>query len=501
MLSTRGQATHARRGPYTLSTRKSAFVLLAMALMLAAALRFYRLGYADLSADEAAAWAGASAPTVRAVIEREHLLDPGKLALYDLALHGWISLGGDSVKWMRSLSALLGLVVIVLVFAVTRELILNLRVTIDVPGAELAGAFAALVAAANLTLINQARTTRMYPLTLMLELGQVLCLLRAISVRMSRAGRVASLIGVTVTTTLAISSNFTAALLVAAEASWLATLTAMRRLCPSAPAMNDAGPTGISAIHLLAPTMALITGIALLAPIVPAASRTSIEVVHAGVLSWSHLRAAWWPLMVLRGASGKAPFPILLGLALYGGWQMRSQNIAALSFLLFWILGPIMLVIIISYAFTPFEETRYVIGSVAAFFILAGIGIAEIADVRLSLCLLALLLAISLDHVRRDFAKPQFVQWRAATTLALRAASPEDTIGVVPGYAVNAARYYTPPALRAKVLPVMARCNAVHPRVMILAGGKLMSSEDLAAIRSCAPIVLARWRLIEVRRR
>ncbi len=473
-----------------------------MALMLAAAVRFHRLGYADLSADEAAAWAGAAAPSLRAVVERERLLDPGKLALYDLALHGWIAAGGDSVEWMRTLSAMSGVCVVALMFAVTRELMLDLRGTIEFSRIELGGAFAALIAAVNLTLINQARTVRMYPLTLLLELAQVFCLLRALSGRSGAPGRGASLAGVALLTALAISANFTAVLLVAAEIPWLAILLATRYLRRSAPVLNDPGRSGVSGAHLLSAGLAMAAGIALLAVIAPAAPRDSIEVVRAGVLNWSRLRSPWWPLMMLRSASGKAPFPILLGLALYGAWRMRRpDNIAALGFLLFWILGPIALVMAISYAFTPFEEARYVIGSVAAFFILAGIGIAEIADARLGLCLLALLLALSLDHVRRNFARPEFVQWRAATALALRSASPDEAIRVAPAYAINAVRYYTPSGLRAKVEPTLPNCAAAHHQVLILTGTELMSREDLAALRACAPTVLARWRLIEVRRR
>ncbi len=472
-----------------------------MALVLGAALRFYRLGCADLSADEAAAWAGASASNLHAVVERARVLDPGKLALYDLALHGWIAAGGDGIVWMRTLSALLGLAAIALMFAVSRELILDLRGTVDVSRIELGGAAAALIAAANLTLIDQARTVRMYPLTLALELGQVFCLLRGLSMRTSACARVASLIGVALLTVLAISANFTAALLVAAEVPWLAMLLATGHLRRSAPAMNEAGRSGMSEAHLLSAGLALAAGIALLAAIAPAAPRNSIAIVRAGVLNWSRLRSPWWPLMMLRSASGKAPFPILLGLALYGGWRMHRKQAAALSFLLFWILGPIALVMVISYVFAPFEETRYVTGSVAAIFILAGIGIAEIADPRLGLCLLALLLALSLDHVRRDFARPIFVQWRAATALALRSASPGDAIGVTPAYAVNAARYCTRPSLRARLEPGTGRCDAPQPRVLILAGAERMSREDLAKVRACAPHVLARWRLVEVRRR
>jgi hypothetical protein len=369
--------------------------LLALALMLGAGLRSYRLGTADLSADEAASWAGAAAPDLRAVVEMERKLDPGKLALYDAALHGWIGFAGDSAGSMRALSAVLGTLAIALVFVAALELGSGLYGPAEIPNAEFGAAFAALLAAVNPVLIGQARTVRMYPLLLVFELLQVICLLCAVSGRTRDPGRIASLAGITVFSALAIACNFTGALLVAAEAMWLA-WTALRRRAGS-------GARAAAELHLLLPALALCAGVALLGPSAPMARRTSVAVVHAGILGWSHLRPPWWPLEILRDAAGKAPFLLLLPLAVYGGWRMQRDDAAlALGFLLWWMLAPVALVIGISYAFTPFEETRYVISSVAAFLILAAIGLAAIDSARLRIGLLVLLVSLSLDHLRRQ---------------------------------------------------------------------------------------------------
>jgi hypothetical protein len=53
--------------------------------------------------------AAASAPRVIEVVAIEHRLDPGKLPLYDLLLHGWIEIFGDGVRAMRGMSAVLGI--------------------------------------------------------------------------------------------------------------------------------------------------------------------------------------------------------------------------------------------------------------------------------------------------------------------------------------------------------------------------------------------------------
>src|ERR1700751_4805842 len=98
------------------SARALALGLLALALTLGMAMRFHALGLAELSADEGASWAAASSPDVSTVAAMEHQLAPGKLALYDLLLHGWIHIFGDDVVAMRGMSAVLGTIAIVLVF-------------------------------------------------------------------------------------------------------------------------------------------------------------------------------------------------------------------------------------------------------------------------------------------------------------------------------------------------------------------------------------------------
>ena len=477
-----------------MTSRTTALALLALALMLGAGLRFYRLGAADLSADEAASWAGAAAPDLRTVVAVERKLDPGKLALYDAALHGWIGLWGDGAESMRAFSAVLGTIAIALVFAATLELGPGLGGLAQIRNAEFcAAAFAALLAAVNPVLVGQARTVRMYPLLLVLELLQVICLLRAVSGRTRRTGRSASLAGTAAFSALAIACNFTGALLVAAEAMWLAWTALRRRI--------GRGAGSAAELHLLYPALALCVGVAFLGPSAPMAGRRSIAVVHAGILGWSHLRPPWWPLAMLRDATGKAPILPLLPLAMYGGWRLqRDARESAPGFLLWWMLSPVALVMAISYAFTPFEETRYAISSVAAFLVLAAVGLAAIDSARLRIGLLVLVVALSLDHLRRDFIKPQFVRWREAVALALAAVPPGGEFAVIPGYAVNAVRYYLPPKLRTSVESAEGRCDP-RPHVLLLGRDDLLAPAQLASLRDCDPIVVGQFKLVEVRKR
>ena len=97
--------------------------LLAVAIALGGWLRFAAIGAREMSADEGASWAAAAAPTLAEVVRIQAVLNPGKLAVYEIVLHGWMKLFGDELGAMRALSAMLDTFAIVVVFALVRELL------------------------------------------------------------------------------------------------------------------------------------------------------------------------------------------------------------------------------------------------------------------------------------------------------------------------------------------------------------------------------------------
>ncbi|MGH7913649.1 MAG: hypothetical protein ACREPW_03220, partial [Candidatus Binataceae bacterium] len=159
------------------STRALTVALLAVALALGAWLRFAAIGAREMSADEGASWAAASAPSLAEVVRLQAILNPGKLAVYEIVLHGWIRLFGDGLGAMRALSAMLDTFSIVVVFALVSELIGARSSTsqsesivfggIPHEEAETVSALAALLFAVNLVTIKYARELRMYPLALL----------------------------------------------------------------------------------------------------------------------------------------------------------------------------------------------------------------------------------------------------------------------------------------------------------------------------------------------
>lgn len=140
------------------STRLFAIVLLMVAVLLGAHYRFHRLGGSDLDGDEAVAWTAARSPDVRRVILTTMQVEKGgKLPVYHILLHTWIDIFGDSLSSMRAPSASLGTIAIVLLFVAVREICHSLS---DNPArllGETGGAFAALIYALNITLLQSDR--------------------------------------------------------------------------------------------------------------------------------------------------------------------------------------------------------------------------------------------------------------------------------------------------------------------------------------------------------
>jgi mannosyltransferase len=198
------------------STRLFALALVVIAVIVGAHLRFHRLARFDMSGDEGASWAAASEPTTEQVAHLERRLDPGKLALYDVVLHEWVKVFGDSLFAMRAMSAGLGTIAILLVFVAVREVCHSLADEAAAGVGDLAGAFAALLYATNLSMVLSDRAVRMYPFVMCAELLQI-----AFFVRAQRSGGVLNHAGLAIFTALMIAGNFTSTFLMAAETLWL----------------------------------------------------------------------------------------------------------------------------------------------------------------------------------------------------------------------------------------------------------------------------------------
>ena len=387
-----------------------------------------------MSADEGPSWAAASAPTVAEVIARQSGLNRGKLPIHDLMLHGWIALFGSSLPAMRSMSALLGVLSILLVYLVTRELF-AIEPAAGSPlsneDSSIVAALAALIFAVNLVTIKYSREARMYPLMLAAILAQSGMFLRAL-----RVGGLANYLAVAILTALAIGTNFSALLIPATEGVWLLYVIAraLRR------------PDDIAAKRAWALAIALACGGLILAPKLLYSLHPASAPNAAGVIiGWAKPPPLYAPIAMFNKAAGTFAFPVLAALAGWGainGWRRGAHD--AISVALLWMWLPPLTMVAASYAIAPVFVERYALSSFVPFFILTAVGIYELPGEAARIGALALAVAISLGHIVSYDRKQHDTQYREAVAAADVALKPGEVVTVVPQYAIDVLRYYLP---------------------------------------------------------
>jgi mannosyltransferase len=456
-------------------------MLLVVAIAAGTAVRFYRLDAVSMTADEGAAWAAAAEPVNR-LLQLQPQLDSGKLALYDLLLHYWIGIFGDSLRSMRSLSAAIGTVSILLIFAVMRELY---RVFADQQWktGELAGGFAALMFATNVALVQSARTARMYPLMTAAELAQILFFVRA-----QRHGGVFNYILTAVFLALAIAANFTAVFLVGAESIWVGYLLLARwRRWP-----------GVR-LRIAGPALSLGAGFALLLPFAPAALAASRVAVRVGALDWIRYQSPLsWSYDVLRNDAGnKSLFRLFLVLAAFGIWRHRSEAPLAPIFMAAAMAGPFAAVALLGLFGRPMMVERYVLLALIAFLALAATGAAAIGSKLGRILVFLLIVWLSVRAFRHSSGF--WVDWKTAVAIACAGSSGQAVIGVVPSYAVSVVRYNLPPERRPLALGLDSQCG--NSQILIVNPGGLLSQRSMSELNACYPHLLGRATRVEVRAR
>jgi hypothetical protein len=464
------------------STRLFAFVLLAVALIVGAHLRFHRLARFDMSGDEGASWAAASAPSLQQVADIERRGDPGKLALYDVLLHEWIADFGDSLFAMRAMSAALGTIAIVLVFIAVREVCGSL---VDEPAAavgELAGAFAALLYATNLQMVLSDRTVRMYPLVMCAELLQITFFVRA-----QRSGGMLNSIGIAIFTALMIASNFTSVFLIVAEALWLGWLLLA--------ALWNAQSRQLAVFR---PGCTLAAGFAILIPWLPGAVASSRRSV--GWLDWIKLQPISWPYTTLRDSTGNdSLFWIFVALAAFGVWRQWRSARLVVGFFTAWVAGPILAVIAVTYLIHPLEFPRYVLIAFVGMFAFAALGAASLRSTALRVLLAVLLIHFSVGPVHDWVRHSDEAAWRDATLLAAQRTTRGEQVAVFPGWCINVVRFYMPRERRDDVAEAGKLCG-VAP-VLVMSGFNLSPPAAVARMDACYPRTLVELPLIQVRSR
>lgn len=471
------------------SPRLFAYVLLTLAVVLGAFYRFHRLARWDMICDEGIAWAAAARPTLdRVVVGFWRFENGGKLPLFDIVLHGWVRIFGDSLFAMRAMSAALGTLAIVLLFIAVREICRSLGGSAAAEAGEVGGAFAALIYALNLTIVVSDRTAREFPLLTVAELAQIIFFVRAQRGATWR-GAWMDYLGVAIFTAIMIPINYTASFLLGAEALWLGGLLVV----------GWAGSARAAAVAIFRPGFAVMAGIAMLAPLLPRVFASSRQAVQGGAVDWIRVQPASWPYTVFRDAAGTpALFHILIALMVFAVlWQWRLGRLAW-GFLAAWMLGPVAVVYLVTYLIQPLEFPRYVLIAFVGMFAFAGFGAGCVRSTAVRIVVAVAIVQLSVPLIRDWVTVPRDAAWREAVTLADRTAA-GGRIAVCSSVNLNVVRFYLPPARRRDAVAMNPRCGP--PPVLILSGRGVVSDQEIAAAEACYPRVIARLQLVEVRAR
>jgi hypothetical protein len=467
------------------SSRLFAFVLLALAVILGGFYRFHWLARWDMNGDEGIAWVAVVEPTLSQVTATFWQVENGgKLPLFDVVLHGWVLLFGDGLFALRAMPAALGTIAIVLLFIAVREVCRSLGGEAAAGVSELAGAFAALIYALNVTMVVSDRTAREFPLLTTAELVQIIFFVRA-----QRCATWVEYLGIAIFTAIMLSTNYTASFLLSAEALWLGSLL-LARWARSARAAE---------LAIFRPGLAVTAGIALLAPLLPGIFISSRHAVHHNAVAWIRLQPVAWPFTVLCHAAGKpALFWIFAALIAFGvWWQWRSARLAA-GFLAAWMLVPILAVFLVTYLVAPMEFPRYVLIAFIGMFAFAGYGAGCIRSTAVRIVLAVLIVHLSTPSIHNWVKVLRDGAFREATALAARSAA-LGQIAVCPPVNLHVVRFYLGPQRRGDAVGMKRECSPAP--VVILSGRGIAPSEEIASAEACYPRVLARFNLVEVRAR
>ncbi|HYB91555.1 MAG TPA: glycosyltransferase family 39 protein [Candidatus Binataceae bacterium] len=416
--------------------------IVGLALAIGACLRFYRLGGYELTADEAASWYAAAAPTVSYVVRVGFKTNAGKLSLHDLALHFWILAFGDSVISMRVMSVVLGLVAILLIFVLARELLEFDVFSSGLPREDTnrIAALSALIFALSLPAIHYSREARMYSLVLGLAMAQAWFFLRAV-----RFGRPADLIGAGFLAFLSVAASMIAGAVLIVEWFWLLALLWQDGWKPGSPFLRRA--------------------LASMASLIPGAAAAGLSILNnpfgmavISQQSWQRNGVTTF-FQAARTAPLSAMCLLTIGLAVWGIIRTWRESRTVIWLTLLWMWLPVvllacslrgvaaLLLIILSFWIPNFLQ-RYVLTCLIPFSILIAMGIWRIRPNAIRLAVLALFVGLALARATSYYGSQDEgmgewgIQWREAAAFAASESDAGRPVAVYPELCEFVVLYY-----------------------------------------------------------
>lgn len=413
----------------TLDQNLITIALLCLIIILGAALRFHDLGAENYSFDEVI------------MVPRAGGAQGGVRSVFVLLAHFWIQVFGTTEAATRSLSALVGIASIPVMYIVGRELF-----------GRKVGLLSALLMTISEFQIFYSQDLRYYPLFVLMTLFSFLFYIRALKSR-----RLSYFALYVLASILLYYTHLHGVFVFVAQILYF--LLQWNRY-------RKARVPWLVCQSLIL----LVIGPSLL----PMVTRTSAA-GSAGLLGWLHAPPPWEPLeTVLRyvfpARYGRSWVSVLISLApgtvflligtwLFATWKGKERRLASvrglgtalqelsgtaneLVLVGCWLLCPIVLPFVLSYVIGPMYIHRYTISAAPALYLLLALGIIAIREVvpeLISLAVLVVLIAPGLHHYYVTDIKEQ---WREAAAYVQENARKDDVIVFAPAHGDGARRAF-----------------------------------------------------------
>lgn len=403
------RATSVASGDNTGSSRASSgrltIVILTFLTFAGAWLRLSHLGTKSLWLDE-----GATVTIARASWQRFVWIwwhgEAGLQSIYFLFMRGWVHLG-TSEAWLRLPSAIFGTLAIPVLYGVGRRF---------------AGAAGSLAAAAMLAFspahVEYSQEARGYTLAILLVLLSTYFFVRAVEGGRAQDWAWWTVLGVAAFYT----HDFTALVLVAQAIS-------LFFRPPPVPWRK----------FLLYGAIIFVAAI----PGLTYVFRASPENLYFAWMPHPTPKQLWHLLMFFGGSGVKVWLAMILWAAgVIAIWRRRSEPAAFWRGMLvvLWAVSPAAILALASLREPMFLE-RYMIFSLPAAVLLAGMGVEYFARWRAGLMIAVALCAMCVPAIARSYNKPR-EDWRGASDFILRSASPGDAVAFSPFYTRIMLDYY-----------------------------------------------------------
>ena len=407
--------------------------------LLALGLALYRIDARSIWFDEGASAVASDTSSPRELLRIARELDP-YMTGYHALLHVWRRVFGDSETALRSLSAVAVAAAVLVLVAVARRL-----------HGPSTGLVAGLILAVAPFAVRYGQEARAYGVGVLVVTTLTYCFVRLVDIDDPAAERTWPVVAYGALAGLSLYIHPFSGFVIMAHAVSLAFLP------PARLRWRRLGATAVLAAIVALPLLVWLAGGA------------------ASGVNWiprPGLRSAWRRASeIAGGAQPRVILAVLVVVAIVGFVRVlvrtsRGRDVWAGALGVSWLTVPFTFAFLISVTVKPIFVDRYLIVSVPALALVAATGVAAIRPRALAVAAVAVLVVVSIQEIRGDYADPN-EDWRGAAVFLAAHATSRDGVVVCPARHRAPLQYYVersiPPDQRPRSLSPNAEWDTVFP--------------------------------------